>query len=63
VDQAGRLGGGQAVGDEALHALDSGFVGGAVEPEPSCGPGRLQEPVALLPRPQQLGADPGPLAS
>jgi hypothetical protein len=59
-DEAGRLGGGESAGYQALHVLDPGFVGGAVEPEAARGPCRLEEPVALFPRPQQLGTDSGP---
>jgi hypothetical protein len=55
----GRLGGGQAAGHQALHAPTPGLVVGAVEPEASRGSCRLEESVALLPRPEQLGADPG----
>ena len=55
----GSLGGGESAGHEALHALDPGFVGSAVQPEASRGPCRLEEPVPLLPRPEQLGTDPG----
>jgi hypothetical protein len=57
--QTGRLGGGESVGHEALHALDPGFVGSAVQPKAACGPRRLEESVPLLPRPEQLGTDSG----
>ena len=59
-DQAGGLGGGESAGHQALHTLDPGFVGSAVEPEASRGPCWLEEPVPLLPCPEQLGTDPGP---
>ena len=55
----GRLGGGESAGHKPLHVLNPGFVGCAVQPEAPRGSCRLQEPVALLPGPEQLGTDPG----
>ena len=50
------LGRGDAGGEKALHLANPLHVRLGVQAEAAGGPGRLEQPVAALPRPQQLAA-------